>query len=196
MCSIEYKKKKFIQDELWSKTIAGAFQRANVYDNEAIKKIKLSDLEEKKKEFKQHLRNHIEQLLPIYQQTQVLEEAHYKNIEKLREETKRFSEILKNGEINIGIAQKILNLYLKYQWCSDNLKGNIPPHCPVDRIIQKKAGFKENDIKSWTQIIEIEDYRKIIDQFSKIVKEENTKIATDNRLNLATWELKLYENEA
>ena len=42
-------------------------------------------------------------------------------------------EILIDGQLNFGSAQKLLNLFLKYEWC----RGKIPeqPHCPVERVV-------------------------------------------------------------
>jgi hypothetical protein len=60
------------------------------------------------------------------------------------------------GKINFGIAQKMLNLYLKYMWSLGNIQE--PPHFPVDRIIQIKlirTSQTTRDypikIEAWTQ---------------------------------------------
>ena len=69
--------------------------------------------------------------------------------------------------MNFGISQKMLNLYLKYQWC----KGAIvePPHFPVDRIIQeelnkvaRKNKLKAKKIEPWTQFKDENHYLKVV----------------------------------
>jgi hypothetical protein len=48
-----------------------------------------------------------------------------------------------------GVAQKLLNLFLKYLWCLGTIAE--PPHCPVDRIIIGKTCYKD---KNWTEIVQ------------------------------------------
>lgn len=44
--------------------------------------------------------------------------------------TAEFASCLRGGRFRIGIAQKCLNLYLKYLWCVGEIL--TPPHCPFD----------------------------------------------------------------
>jgi len=46
------------------------------------------------------------------------------------------SGILAGGRLRIGIAQKVVNLYLKYLWTMGWIEE--PPHCPFDGIIIEK----------------------------------------------------------
>ena len=109
----------------------------------------------------------VENMLAQYKIGIVTDEQHITNIKKLSNSTKQYSEIFNGGQINFGIAQKMLNLYLKYQWCLGNIKE--PPHFPVDRIIQQKLneqaklkGLPKLELLPWTQFKDETHYSKVI----------------------------------
>lgn len=67
-----------------------------------------------------------------YAEAEVSEAHHVDNIGALRDIlTCKYREILYEGKFRFGCAQKLLNLYLKYQWCKGILK-TPPPHCTFD----------------------------------------------------------------
>ena len=82
-----------------------------------------------------------------------------------------------------GIAQKLLNLYLKYLWCIKLI--HTPPHCPIDRIIINKLKLKCN----WTQINDEKYYRRIIEKIKKTIKLDEVHSPNES---IAEWELKVY----
>lgn len=86
--------------------------------------------------------------------------------------------ILKNGTYKYGVAQKLLNLALKYYWCLGYIPE--PPHCPVDRIIIDKTQLKGK--VNWTEIEDEHEYRQVIEAVRKIAGTES----------LARWELLNY----
>ncbi|UGU17957.1 hypothetical protein LS482_08755 [Sinomicrobium kalidii] len=142
------KQEAFINDEIWVLTFAAAFQRANIY--------KKNIPEEKKKQFKGQLREFVEDLVHAHYQNQTLDDTtHVENIKLVSEGSS--NSILRNGKLNFGVSQKLFNLYLKYQWCLNKIP--IPPHLPVDRIIQQKSGLK---VIPWTQIEDENVYMDII----------------------------------
>jgi hypothetical protein len=144
-------KDQFIKNELWTLTFAAAFQRANVY------KDNVSD--DAKQEFKTRTRAYIEeQLWSKYTSSQLSDEAHLASIKDLSTFTKEFSEILQGGQLNFGVSQKMLNLFLKYQWCLNEIP--TPPHFPVDRRIQEKLEIHQ--ITSWTSYTDEKEYMQII----------------------------------
>ena len=70
------------------------------------------------------------------------EEQHYKNIESLIAKANVLGSVLLGPDgYKYGVAQKLLNLAVKYMWCLEHI--NEPPHCPIDRIIINKTKFKE-----------------------------------------------------
>lgn len=164
--------KEFIQNEIWILVFGGAFQRASLY--------KKNVSEKERKDFRIKLRAYIENtFLPQYKNV-VNEEIHIENITNLSEFTTAFNKILTNGIMNFGVSQKLLNLYLKYQWCLGLIEK--PPHFPVDRIIQQKLNFKP--IISWTQIKKVDDYMKIINCGKDLANKQN--------ISLAQLELELF----
>ena len=83
------------------------------------------------------------------------------------------ADLLANG-YPFGIAQKLLNVYLKYQWCSGWIFE--PPHCPIDRTILQKLTLENRFI--WTTMNE-SDYRAAIDELKKVARDSSP----------AQWEL-------
>lgn len=159
--------KKFIKREIWTLTIAAAFQRASVYVDKKV--------DEKNKDlFKEELIQYItNEILPKYKTSdKVTEEEHINNIKLVSNKSKKHSEILTNGHLNFGVSQKMLNLLLKYYWCMFDYPE--PPHFPVDRRIQEITDHK---IINWTKIDNSDDYMKIINYLRSKAKTENKSIA-------------------
>jgi len=44
---------------------------------------------------------------------------------------------LSGVRLRFGVAQKVVNLYLKYMWVAGHI--GKPPHCPIDGLIAQKA---------------------------------------------------------
>lgn len=162
-------KQEYLLNEIWGLTIAGAFQRANIYKTNQSKKIK--------NEFKQRLQVLIQDIASQYVK-EISEEIHVKNIQSI---SLFKHKCLQNSELNFGISQKLLNLYLKYLWCLDRIK--TPPHFPIDRIIQEELGIKK--IEPWTQMKNEKEYFKVINEAKEQAKER--------KMNLAELELELYK---
>lgn len=152
-------KQAFIENEIWMLTINGAFQRANVYQGEVK--------EDSRNAFKEKLHLHLQNLVQTHYYQSVDDELHLKNIREIEAFAKDFDFI----KLNFGVSQKLLNLYLKYQWCLDKIP--VPPHFPVDRTIQEKLGLTENQIVAWTQIEDEKEYLAIIEAAKLRAKEKN-----------------------
>ncbi|MGK0386676.1 MAG: hypothetical protein ACI849_001294 [Patiriisocius sp.] len=152
-------KEDFINKEIWMLTFGASFQRAYAYVESASEDIKVI--------FKSNTTVVVENMLAQYKTGEVSDEQHITNIKELSNSTKQYSEIFNGGQINFGIAQKMLNLYLKYQWCLGNIAE--PPHFPVDRIIQQKLneqaksqGLSKLELLPWTQFKDERHYSKVI----------------------------------
>jgi len=167
----------FMKEECWILTFAGGFQRAKVYQGKVS--------EAKRTQFREDLRVYIEKdILPAYQQ-KVSEPQHLENIASIATyTTQNFANILNNEKLNIGIAQKLLNLQLKYLWCRDKIA--TPPHFPVDRIIQEK--LKMNPIINWTSMQTLTEYCQVIDQAKRVAAKMPT-CYIGGEASLALWEL-------
>jgi hypothetical protein len=168
-------KMKFIQDEVWLVTVNAAFQRANVYKESAD--------EQEKKYLRNMLKLEIEHEILSDYNHEVSDAKHIANIYRIKRSSENFSQILNHGSFSFGVSQKILNLYLKFQWCLDRIKST-PPHFPVDRRIQ--TALKIRNIVSWTTAMGEKEYMDII----KIARE---KLKQFNVENIAELELFLFE---
>ena len=126
------------------------------------------------------LRNKLTEYSKQYER-KVGEEQHIRNIEQLaKEATTNNKNILHKEEFRIGVAQKLLNLYLKYLWVSDKIPE--PPHCPFDNIIISKINSK--NIK-WTSLNNIEEYKILIEKARKY----------SGKKSLAEWELEIWNQK-
>jgi hypothetical protein len=181
----------FVQDEIWNLIFGGAFQRSGVYesnlpDNTMVEKEKLA--------FRQFIRGKVEEIGHFYWSNEVSNDQHIRNVWRLCEQSAEFGKenqsLLKNNRINFGIAQKLLNLYLKYHWTMGHLQIT-PPHFPMDRIIQerlneerKKAGLSTFKIEAWTQFKDEEDYCRVIEAAKELLGKREEKSLAELELVL------------
>ena len=166
-------KNKFLKNEFLTLTILGALgvrdKNSPIY-NKNVKQREKEDL-------KDFLRNKLIEYSKHYHK-RVSEEQHIRNIEQFAKEiTIKHKNILHKKEFRIGIAQKLLNLYLKYLWTSDKIPK--PPHCPFDNIIVSKINAK--NIK-WTALNGIKEYKILVEKAKKY----------SGKKSLAEWELDIW----
>ncbi|HLW80955.1 MAG TPA: hypothetical protein VKS20_02830 [Candidatus Acidoferrales bacterium] len=110
------------------------------------------------------------------------EKAHVQNIQKFADDlTHDFGQDLHNGRFRIGVSQKLLNLYLKYQWLLEWIPE--PCHCPFDSIIIKQLSLP-NRI-NWTALDKVEAYWALV--------EAARKLSAAAGLSIAEWELAHFE---
>lgn len=174
--TIKQAKSQLIDNIVFKIAINGAFQRNNVY----CRKMGGKDI----KEFKIYLKETIENTLNVIIAHQsYCDQDHYRNIEKISKIiSKRYHWCLRDGRMNIGTAQKLLNLYWKMKWVFN--KNIFPPiHCPFDGVIIKKLGNGVKNIK-WTLIEDIGEYKKLVRAARRESKGEC----------LSDWELKAYNS--
>lgn len=154
-----------------SNTRAAAFQRANVY---------AKDIEQKEKErFIKAFEKKLTELESIYANG-VSEEKHVKNIQLFASElSAEFPLVIQGGRMKIGVAQKAINLFLKYLWLLDE-QFTEPPHCPIDRIVLNAVGIDAN----WTQLDSITTYLEMVGRIRKVADTKNQ--------TLAVWELNMW----
>jgi hypothetical protein len=131
-----------------------------------------------KDSFREGLSSFVETVVLGKYTKMVAEEDHLENILSLKNYSEySYPTVLYNNEYKIGTAQKLLNLTLKYYWCLDWI--SVPPHCPIDSIVLKRADIKG---ENWTEIVSIEKYQKIINQIREYA----------GKTDIATWELENY----
>ncbi len=173
------KQKKFLCSEFWILSWKASMPRPR-------KLYKSTAKDSEKNKFKKDLIRHCkENILPQYTNGKIVKgEQHCNNIKKLKEYANNkspYKHIIRKSSYNIGIAQKLLNLQLKYLWCACMVER--PPHCPVDRIILERTKLKGKC--NWTEIDSIPRYEKVI----KAITEQATK---DGYKSIAEWELCKY----
>lgn len=180
---IDAEKKYFQISQFWALTIQASFAHSSIYvDKEEDEKEAFYEL--KKKQFRKEMHHYItNDLIDKFKENSDNLEVHGEVIEALSNWTyKEYSHILNNQQLNIGICQKIINLYLKYLWCANYINFE-PPHFPIDRKIQVEARIPESEIVSWTT--EIESYE---DDYLPLIN----RICNSKKDHLAKWELIKY----
>lgn len=109
----------------------------------------------------------------------VTESNHIAFIEEVAEGVStELSMYLHNGRFRVGVAQKLVNVHLKYLWTAGFCPE--PPHCPIDGIIRDVAGISY----SWTRSDSIKEYEKAIQNLKSI--------SAAKKLSLAQWELQTF----
>ena len=168
------KQKKFLCSEFWILSWKASMPRPRkLYDPKAT--------EFERKEFRKYVIEYCEEhILPQYKIEEVSADDHRNNIGKLQKHANKdsYKKILYKSNFNIGVAQKLLNLQLKYLWCMGEIK--TPPHCPVDRIILDMTELKGK--YNWTEIDSIPRYKEIIRVITKQASDGGCK-------SIAEWEL-------
>lgn len=169
------KEQKFIVNEIWILAWNASVQRAKLY------KKGLNSEDRKASDFRATIIAHIESELFQSYKDGCSEDQHYQNIESLIKKANALGAgILGTDGYKYGIAQKLLNLAVKYMWCLGHIKE--PPHCPVDRIVINKTKFKNK--VNWTEIKERKPYEDVINEIKAF--------AGAKSLTPAQWELLNY----
>ncbi|MCF8414587.1 MAG: hypothetical protein K9G44_14335 [Melioribacteraceae bacterium] len=162
----------FLMNRAFVNTINASISRANVYDGHPDQNDRI--------ELKNYIKEYLVNLLNEYQDHNVGDEAHIGNIISFKEGVSdNFEFLLNNGELTLGVSQKIINLYLKWTWCLGQI--NTPPHFPIDRNLLSHLGIN----LAWTRLNDTNEYFNIIDAAREILEEDQT---------LASWELDLWEH--
>ncbi|MBM4164277.1 MAG: hypothetical protein FJ222_07540 [Lentisphaerae bacterium] len=162
--------RRFILDEFFTLTLAGTVQRSGLY--------KEGTTEKDRKPFQDSLRKLLEEMAGEYEHS-VAEEVHVANVKRLADElSAKHEDVLADGGMRIGHAQKALNLYLKYRWCLGEIPA--PPHCPLDSIVLGQVPGCET--VRWTRMKTIDEYRDAIAKVRLAAGEQS----------LAQWELENY----
>lgn len=106
------------------------------------------------------------------------EEIHLKRISDLADTlSSKFKPVLHEGRFRIGVAQKIINLFLKYMWSMNEI--SLPIHCPIDGIVKSQIKRKNYALKlvDWTSFDSITEYVRYIDVIRSIAEVHNMSIA-------------------
>jgi hypothetical protein len=166
-------KKEFLLSQALLSAEIASLQRASVYSSRA------SDLD--RQNLCEILRVTLVEIAGQYTKP-VSEDAHIQNIVRLANTiSSKCTVSLVNGRFRFGIAQKALNLYLKYLWCLEQIP--MPPHCPFDsRVMAKLPSIVQ---VSWTRLDDISAYLALVAAAKQV--------AAATGQSLAEWELSVYQ---
>ncbi len=178
MEDINSQKKKFLVNEFITLSITAGLSTRNkkspIYNHDS------SEVE--KVEFRGFLRVF---LLKIWEdhslQKNINELQLLAYFEKMQNESAiKFKDLLFGGKLRYGICQKIINVFLKFLWVSDEIE--TPPHAPYDGIIQAKLNNK--NLSPWTEINDPAQYALFVKLANEI-----------GEGNIAKWELVAWNNK-
>jgi len=165
----------FIIKELWILSWAASVQRAHLFSR--------TSTELQRRQFRYQVISYLKsEVLPEYT-SRVSEDVHYTNIQRVSDGVSSLdhANVLGDARYKIGVAQKLLNLQLKYLWCM-GLTAE-PPHCPIDRVIINKTPLRGK--VAWTKITTLGEYRQVISSLKEVVDRTG--------LSIAQWELDNYD---
>lgn len=170
---------KFLADQFSAMAWAASVQRANLYATSQ------TDVTPTLESFRHQVTAMVEtDFLPQYK-IATSEPRHLENLNALVERgTQLGGKLLGSTGYKLGVAQKYLNLLLKYHWCYGAIAE--PPHCPIDRVVLSKTRLRNS--MNWTQMTEQTEYEHAIDA----VREEARKLGS----SIAKWELHAYQRDA
>jgi hypothetical protein len=166
-------KQDYLVKELWILAWNASVQRAHLYTND------VEPNSEDTRLFRASLISHLSsQVIPRYSKDGIKEEQHYKHIDDLIAYANSVGEkVLGQLGYKYGVAQKLLNIVLKYHWCLGAITE--PPHCPVDRIVIDKTSYRG---MSWTKIVQRSEYQAIIQDIKRLAGTQS----------VAMWELSIF----
>lgn len=166
----ENDKKRFLCYELGLLSLKAALSTRDKMAPVYAKEVKTHQRTKEKK----ILRDVLEALGPMYVKGDVTEALHVEFIQKIADDvSKALGKKLHKERFRIGVAQKLINLHLKYLWATGYIEE--PPHCPIDGIIRDKAKISYD----WTTNDSIDDYRQAVVDLKKMT----------NGRSLSVWEL-------
>ncbi len=175
VCVMKKAAKEYLREQLWIRTVDGALGRTRIYSSK--------DAKREHQEYRTELRAFLEDLLSTqYALRSVTEDEHLKNIDRIQRFRGKKKGVLKGNKIPFGVAQKILNLFLKYRWVIGDIKA--PTHFPVDRQIQEILDYQP--LVNWTGRNNEEMTRA---KYMKII--EHARKCSDGQ-SLAEYELEEY----
>jgi hypothetical protein len=163
----------FLEGEFLTLSINAALQHSSTYATES---------EKDRQTVRRKLRSMLADLAKKYS-NRVSDEEHLENIQDLsRRVDEDCAEFLNGDHLRLGVAQKALNLYLKYLWCEGRILK--PPHCPFDSIIIARLTLPAGCERRWTQADSVQHYREWV----SAAEEEARTVGA----SLADWELQAW----
>lgn len=137
--------------------------------------------EHQRNDVKGAFRTELERLATTYAEGPVTEDDHMALISALADRiSSQHESSLYRGRFRHGVAQKLVNIHLKYLWAAGVIPE--PPHCPIDGIIRDLAGLNYD----WIVSDSVAEYTAAIAALR----------AHAQPRTLATWELQEFRRRA
>jgi hypothetical protein len=188
---VEKLKRKFIEDTLLPHALSDSLSQSRwesvrpVFKTAPIEEAAKKKYEEKRQAFRSALTAELRNLAKTYEGSDVDDEPHIKTIRDMGDRLgKDYGNVLNGGKLFFGVAQKALNIYLKYLWCSNF--DVRPPHCPFDYDIISRLKPKVGIGRKWTHSDSEDDYREWVRLAKEASEREGYKSSSE--WEVATWD--------
>jgi hypothetical protein len=171
MTTNEFEKKRFLLEQGLINSINAAVKRVKIYRSK-MRKEKQGKYDDKKDAMRKDFANAVMEAAKSVIDAngdQTILAGHIKNV---LAKLKSHQNIFVDGQPTFGIAQKALNLFLKYLWCLGVFKNkNCPPHCPIDSQVLNEISWAGETWPLFTKTNYDEAIGEIILKKSKLIAE-------------------------
>jgi hypothetical protein len=183
----ECKKRRFILEQCLINSIGAAitFRSERFYKTQKQLKLKKSDYDLEKTKFRKDFAEAIiKASKKIISSKPNQRNILIKAINEIVTTLETHKRILAKNQPSFGIAQKALNLFLKYLWCLEipNI-SKCPPHCPIDSQVLDEIKKGREKKPKWFHFNQ-KAYETAIDKIQHEIKPQL----------LAEWELSKWES--
>jgi hypothetical protein len=184
-------KRKFIEDALLPQALSDSLSQSRwesvrpVFNRAPTEEGAKTDHVEERRAFRDALTAELRSLATNYEGHDVDGELHIRTIRDMADRLERdHGDILNGGKLFFGVAQKALNVYLKYLRCA-NLDIH-PPHCPFDYDIISKLNPRDGIGRKWTHSNSEDDYREWVRLAEAAAQKGGYQSASD--WEIVTWD--------
>lgn len=135
------------------------------------------------KKMKNDIRNFLFEYYADLASKHVSEEDHKKRLLSLSMIiSRRYKRILNERQYRLGIAQKIVNTFLKLLWSAGLIK--TPHHCPFDDMVKRKIQkfSEEGYLECWVDFTSMKAYENYVSAARIAASKEG--------LSIANWDLR------
>lgn len=137
--------------------------------------------EHQRSEVKNAFRTELDALVEVYSAARVTDQDHVARIAEVADRlSTAHSASLHQGRLRFGVAQKLVNMHLKYVWVAGLVLE--PPHCPIDGIVRDLAGLEYD----WTTSDSTAEYEQAVAALRQHAQPRR----------LAIWELQEFRRRA
>jgi len=168
---------RFIHSIILRNSVNAALQRARVYNDDPPQAIRAR--------FKNSAKEWLARFADGYRRDQATEETWQRAITDLIQHLSvEFGIYLTNGHITIGVAQKMISLYLKFLWLITGDDAKKPLFAVVDRSIMNKANIQ--NMVNWTELDDMHTYMQTVRAIDAFARRQN--LPTQQYVDGASWE--------